>query len=71
MKRTVTPRGGFRENAGRKPRVKGKVSSRTITLRLTAAEEAAWEKAAEQASKPLHEWARDTLNFVASFQAPV
>ena len=64
--KTVTPRGGYRENSGRKPRVKGEVSTGTKSIRHTDAELYAWLRAAK--GKPLHEWMRDTLNTAARFR---
>ncbi len=64
--KTVTPRGGPRENSGRHPRIEGKVASTTKSIRVTDGELWAWKRAAK--GKPLHEWMRDTLNSAAGFR---
>jgi predicted HicB family RNase H-like nuclease len=50
---------------GRPTRVKGAGAAKIFPIRLTAAEKAAYQKAAKRAGKSLSEWIRDQLDRAA------
>lgn len=67
--RKVTPKGGFREGAGRKRLPKREAKSKTLSVRGNPGEYAAWEIAAKD-SEHISEWARLALDRAAGYQPP-
>lgn len=65
----VTPKGGFREGAGRKRLPRRAAKSKTLSVRGNPGEYAAWEGAAK-GSENISEWARLALDRAAGYQPP-